>query len=69
MTTRKVIGMPIDHNYHGTPVEYGFVRLSCSDQMSDEQVAVADRNQALRLKAMAKRMPHRYWMEEGKCNE
>ena len=59
--TRRTIGMAIDHTYHGEPIEYGFVRLVCSETVTKEQIEIAERNQQKKLESMAKRMPHSFW--------
>lgn len=59
--------MPIDHSFYGRPIEYGFVDLHISDDIAwtPEMLKVAEQNQEMCLKSMAKRMPHRYWIKEG----
>ena len=66
MRLLRIIGMPIDHSFYGTSIEYGFVDLHISDDIewTPEMLEIAERNQEMRLKSMAKRMPHRYWNKE-----
>ena len=61
----RTIGMAIDHSYHGEPVEYSFMRLTYSEHLTPEQIKIAERNQEKKLHSMAKRMPHKYWRDQG----
>lgn len=60
---KRTIGMATDHDYYGYPVEYSYITLTYDADLTDDQIKVLERNQEMRLRSMAKAMPHRYWME------
>ncbi|CAB4223455.1 hypothetical protein UFOVP1670_59 [uncultured Caudovirales phage] len=57
------IGMPTDHSFYGGVLETSRVDLFISDDVewTPEMLAIAKRDQEMRLRSLAKRMPHRYW--------
>jgi hypothetical protein len=55
--------MYTDHTFHGKPIETSRVDLYCDEILTPEQIEIEKHNQDMKLRSMAKRMPHRYWRE------
>ena len=65
MKTIRTIAMYTDHTYHGKPIEVSRVSLMVDECITPEEIEFLKEQQERKLKSMAKRMPHRYWQNQG----
>jgi len=65
MNRIRTITMHTDHSYHGYPIETSRVELYCDESVTPEQIEILKRNQEMKLRSMAKRMPHAYLAKEA----
>jgi hypothetical protein len=62
----RTIAMHTDHSFYGTPIETSRVTLYCNETLTPAQIEMAKYNQEMKLRSMAKRMPHSYWQNNAR---